>query len=136
MHWSRRGMIAAVSLWQWLKRCLFWSFKLKVSCNLFIWRLKRSIILVFIFQVSLGVQAIQNLNTLGSITLPSSLLTNLPTEELDLASRIIFNFFKKTTVFQVFFWPTGHKAFKLKLRAKYLFSPQKVLKFWNFWLKK
>ncbi|NWV52190.1 AGRG2 protein, partial [Daphoenositta chrysoptera] len=51
-------------------------------------------------QISLGVQPIQNLNTLGSITLPSSLLTNLPTEELDLASRIIFNFFKKTTVFQ------------------------------------
>ncbi|NXC54833.1 AGRG2 protein, partial [Aleadryas rufinucha] len=51
-------------------------------------------------QISLGVQTIQNLNTLGSITLPSSLLTNLPTEELDLASRIIFNFFKKTTVFQ------------------------------------
>ncbi|NWZ76096.1 AGRG2 protein, partial [Poecile atricapillus] len=51
-------------------------------------------------QISLGVQAIQNLNNLGSITLPSSLLRNLPTEELDLASRIIFNFFKKTTVFQ------------------------------------
>ncbi|NWS24973.1 AGRG2 protein, partial [Polioptila caerulea] len=51
-------------------------------------------------QISLGVQTIQNLNNLGSITLPSSLLKNLPTEELDLASRIIFNFFKKTTVFQ------------------------------------
>ncbi|NXA95262.1 AGRG2 protein, partial [Melanocharis versteri] len=51
-------------------------------------------------QISLGVQAIQNLNTLGSITLPSSLLKNLPNEELDLASRIIFNFFKKTAVFQ------------------------------------
>ncbi|NXJ26034.1 AGRG2 protein, partial [Dicrurus megarhynchus] len=51
-------------------------------------------------QISVGAQAIQNLNTLGSITLPSSLLTNLPTEELNLASRIIFNFFKKTTVFQ------------------------------------
>ncbi|NXB24520.1 AGRG2 protein, partial [Rhagologus leucostigma] len=51
-------------------------------------------------QISLGVQGLQNLNTLGSITLPSSLLTNLPTEELNLASRIIFNFFKKTTVFQ------------------------------------
>ncbi|NXY29104.1 AGRG2 protein, partial [Pomatorhinus ruficollis] len=51
-------------------------------------------------QISLGVQPIQNLNNLASITLPSSLLKNLPTEELDLASRIIFNFFKKTTVFQ------------------------------------
>ncbi|NXH51598.1 AGRG2 protein, partial [Rhabdornis inornatus] len=51
-------------------------------------------------QISLGVQRIQNLNDLGSITVPSSLLKNLPTEELELASRIIFNFFKKTTVFQ------------------------------------
>ncbi|XP_017939781.2 adhesion G-protein coupled receptor G2 isoform X1 [Manacus vitellinus] len=51
-------------------------------------------------QISLGAQAVNDLNNLGSITLPSSLLTNLPTEELDLASRIIFNFFKKTTVFQ------------------------------------
>ncbi|XP_051463932.1 adhesion G-protein coupled receptor G2 isoform X1 [Apus apus] len=39
-------------------------------------------------------------NNLGSITLPSSLLINLSPEELNLASRIIFNFFKKTTVFQ------------------------------------
>ncbi|KFO07759.1 G-protein coupled receptor 64, partial [Balearica regulorum gibbericeps] len=51
-------------------------------------------------QISLGVDAIHDVNNLGSITLPSSLLTNLPPEELDLASRIIFNFFKKTTVFQ------------------------------------
>ncbi|KAM3677714.1 adhesion G-protein coupled receptor G2 isoform 2-T2 [Ammospiza maritima maritima] len=51
-------------------------------------------------QISLGVQPIQNLNNLGSIRLPPSLLKNLRTEELDLASRIIFNFFKKTTVFQ------------------------------------
>ncbi|NXQ17232.1 AGRG2 protein, partial [Peucedramus taeniatus] len=51
-------------------------------------------------QISIGVQPIQSLNNLGSITLPSSLLKNLRTEELDLASRIIFNFFKKTTVFQ------------------------------------
>ncbi|XP_042644512.1 adhesion G-protein coupled receptor G2 [Tyto alba] len=51
-------------------------------------------------QISLGINAINDLNNLGSITLPSSLLTNLRPEELDLASRIIFNFFKKTTVFQ------------------------------------
>ncbi|NXL42285.1 AGRG2 protein, partial [Podilymbus podiceps] len=51
-------------------------------------------------QISLGINAIHDVNNLGSITLPSSLLTNLPPEELDLASRIIFNFFKKTTVFQ------------------------------------
>lgn len=59
--------------------------------------------LAFIFQISLGINAIHDLNNLGSITLPSSLLTNLPPEELDVASRIIFNFFKKTTVFQVSF---------------------------------
>ncbi|XP_065597430.1 adhesion G-protein coupled receptor G2 [Cyrtonyx montezumae] len=51
-------------------------------------------------QISLGPNALHDLNNLGSITLPSSLLTNLPPEELDLASRIIFNLFKKTTVFQ------------------------------------
>ncbi|XP_040438555.1 adhesion G-protein coupled receptor G2 isoform X1 [Falco naumanni] len=51
-------------------------------------------------QISLGMNTIHDLNNLGSITLPSSLLTNLPPEEVDLASRIIFNFFKKTTVFQ------------------------------------
>ncbi|KFQ25521.1 G-protein coupled receptor 64, partial [Merops nubicus] len=51
-------------------------------------------------QISLGVNAINDLNNLGSISLPSSLLTDLPPEEFDLASRIIFNFFKKTTVFQ------------------------------------
>ncbi|KAM6310407.1 adhesion G-protein coupled receptor G2 [Aegotheles albertisi] len=51
-------------------------------------------------QISLGINAIRDLNNLGSITLPSSLLTNLPPGELELASRIIFNFFKKTTVFQ------------------------------------
>ncbi|NXO05341.1 AGRG2 protein, partial [Rhinopomastus cyanomelas] len=51
-------------------------------------------------QISLGISTINDLNNLGSITLPSSLLANLPLEELDLASRIIFNFFKKTTVFQ------------------------------------
>ncbi|XP_035744459.1 adhesion G-protein coupled receptor G2 [Egretta garzetta] len=51
-------------------------------------------------QISLGINAINDLNNLGSITLPSSLLTNIPLDELDLASRIIFNFFRKTTVFQ------------------------------------
>ncbi|NXY84507.1 AGRG2 protein, partial [Alcedo cyanopectus] len=51
-------------------------------------------------QISLGISAINDLNNLGTITLPSSLLTNLPPEELGLASRVIFNFFKKTTVFQ------------------------------------
>uniref|UniRef100_A0A8B9F1L9 Adhesion G-protein coupled receptor G2 n=1 Tax=Amazona collaria TaxID=241587 RepID=A0A8B9F1L9_9PSIT len=51
-------------------------------------------------QISLGSDAINDVNNLGSITLPSSLLTSLPHDELNLASRIIFNLFKKTTVFQ------------------------------------
>ncbi|NXA39704.1 AGRG2 protein, partial [Eudromia elegans] len=51
-------------------------------------------------QISLATEALYDLNNLGTITLPSSLLTDLPPEELDLASRVIFNFFKKTTVFQ------------------------------------
>ncbi|XP_010015502.1 PREDICTED: G-protein coupled receptor 64 [Nestor notabilis] len=51
-------------------------------------------------QISLGSNAINDVNNLGSITLPSSLLTSLTPDELNLASRIIFNFFKKTTVFQ------------------------------------
>ncbi|NXP75430.1 AGRG2 protein, partial [Ramphastos sulfuratus] len=51
-------------------------------------------------QISLGISKINYLNSLGSITLPPSLLTSLQPRELDLASRIIFNFFKKTSVFQ------------------------------------
>ncbi|NXR05929.1 AGRG2 protein, partial [Semnornis frantzii] len=51
-------------------------------------------------QISLGISTINYLNSLGSITLPPSLLTSLQPKELDLASRIIFNFFKKTSVFQ------------------------------------
>ncbi|NXL93900.1 AGRG2 protein, partial [Alectura lathami] len=51
-------------------------------------------------QISLSPNALHDLNNLGSVTLPSSLLTDLPPEELDLATRIIFNFFKKPTVFQ------------------------------------
>uniref|UniRef100_A0A8C6IXJ7 Adhesion G-protein coupled receptor G2 n=1 Tax=Melopsittacus undulatus TaxID=13146 RepID=A0A8C6IXJ7_MELUD len=51
-------------------------------------------------QISLGSNAVNDVNNLGSITLPSSLLTSLPHDELNLASRIIFNLFKKTTVFQ------------------------------------
>ncbi|XP_054021885.1 adhesion G-protein coupled receptor G2 [Dryobates pubescens] len=51
-------------------------------------------------QISLGVKAVSDLSSLGSITLPSSLLTSLHAGELDLASRIIFNFFKNTSVFQ------------------------------------
>lgn len=73
--------------------------------------------LVFIFQISLGVQRIQTLDNLGSITLPSSLLTNLPTEDLEVASRIIFNFFKKTTVFQVFFGPLFIRILNLNLSS-------------------
>ncbi|XP_025056904.1 adhesion G-protein coupled receptor G2 [Alligator sinensis] len=49
-------------------------------------------------QIALGIQA--PTNNVGAIMLPSSLIKDLPSEETDLASRIIFNFFEKTTVFQ------------------------------------
>uniref|UniRef100_A0A452GPK6 Adhesion G-protein coupled receptor G2 n=1 Tax=Gopherus agassizii TaxID=38772 RepID=A0A452GPK6_9SAUR len=49
-------------------------------------------------QISLGTQA--PINSVGAIALPSSLLTNLSSEDMALASRIIFNFFEKTTPFQ------------------------------------
>uniref|UniRef100_A0A8C3XIS2 Adhesion G-protein coupled receptor G2 n=1 Tax=Chelydra serpentina TaxID=8475 RepID=A0A8C3XIS2_CHESE len=49
-------------------------------------------------QIALGTQA--PINSVGAIALPSSLLTNLPSEDMPLASRIIFNFFEKTTPFQ------------------------------------
>ncbi|XP_074916189.1 adhesion G-protein coupled receptor G2 isoform X2 [Chelonoidis abingdonii] len=49
-------------------------------------------------QISLGTQA--PINSVGAIALPSSLLTNLSSEDMPLASRIIFNFFEKTTPFQ------------------------------------
>ncbi|XP_039376283.1 adhesion G-protein coupled receptor G2 isoform X1 [Mauremys reevesii] len=49
-------------------------------------------------QITLGTQA--PINSIGAIALPSSLLTNLSSEDMPLASRIIFNFFEKTTPFQ------------------------------------
>ncbi|KAM9172819.1 adhesion G-protein coupled receptor G2 isoform 2-T2 [Pangshura tecta] len=49
-------------------------------------------------QIALGTQA--PINSVGAIALPSSLLTNLSSEDMLLASRIIFNFFEKTTPFQ------------------------------------
>ncbi|CAM5078538.1 unnamed protein product [Eretmochelys imbricata] len=49
-------------------------------------------------QIALGTQA--PINSVGAIALPSSLLTNLSSEDMPLASRIIFNFFEKTTPFQ------------------------------------
>lgn len=70
------------------------------------------------FQIALGIQA--PTNNVGAITLPSSLIKDLPSEETDLASRIIFNFFEKTTVFQVTFyytingkWEIVHHVLKL-----------------------
>lgn len=38
----------------------------------------------------------------GSITLPSSLTQNLTTEQQRLASRVQFNFYQESTVFQVY----------------------------------
>ncbi|XP_037757305.1 adhesion G-protein coupled receptor G2 isoform X14 [Chelonia mydas] len=49
-------------------------------------------------QIALDIQA--PINSVGAIALPSSLLTNLSSEDMSLASRIIFNFFEKTTPFQ------------------------------------
>ncbi|CAH6780187.1 Adgrg2 [Phodopus roborovskii] len=49
-------------------------------------------------QVSLETQAPEN--SIGAITLPSSLMSNLPTNEVELASRIQFNFFETPALFQ------------------------------------
>nr|XP_042125147.1 adhesion G-protein coupled receptor G2 isoform X1 [Peromyscus maniculatus bairdii] len=49
-------------------------------------------------QVSLETQAPEN--SIGAITLPSSLMSNLPANEVALASRVQFNFFEKPTLFQ------------------------------------
>ncbi|KAJ7319569.1 hypothetical protein JRQ81_019080 [Phrynocephalus forsythii] len=49
-------------------------------------------------QVTLGTQV--PTDNAGAITLPSSIMSNLPSEDKRLASRIIFNFFEKTTLFQ------------------------------------
>nr|XP_056717777.1 adhesion G-protein coupled receptor G2 [Euleptes europaea] len=49
-------------------------------------------------QVALGTQA--PTGSAGAISLPSSIITNLSAGDRNLASRIIFNFFEKTTLFQ------------------------------------
>ncbi|XP_054830240.1 adhesion G-protein coupled receptor G2 [Eublepharis macularius] len=49
-------------------------------------------------QVAMGTQA--PANSVGAIRLPSSVMTNLSSADKHLASRIIFNFFEKTTLFQ------------------------------------
>lgn len=49
-------------------------------------------------QVALGTQA--PTNSIGAISLPSSITTNLSSGNRNLASRIIFNFYEKTTLFQ------------------------------------
>lgn len=40
-------------------------------------------------------------NSIGAITLPSSLMSNLPASEVELASRVQFNFFETPALFQV-----------------------------------
>lgn len=40
-------------------------------------------------------------NSIGAITLPSSLMNNLPANDVELASRIQFNFFETPALFQV-----------------------------------
>ncbi|CAO2624142.1 Adhesion G-protein coupled receptor G2 [Lemmus lemmus] len=49
-------------------------------------------------QVSLETQVPEN--SIGAITLPSSLMSNLPTNEVELASRVQFNFFETPALFQ------------------------------------
>nr|XP_040150237.1 adhesion G-protein coupled receptor G2 isoform X5 [Ictidomys tridecemlineatus] len=49
-------------------------------------------------QVSLETQAPDN--SIGMITLPSSLMSNLPANDVELASRIQFNFFETPALFQ------------------------------------
>uniref|UniRef100_A0A8C3WIU7 Adhesion G-protein coupled receptor G2 n=1 Tax=Catagonus wagneri TaxID=51154 RepID=A0A8C3WIU7_9CETA len=49
-------------------------------------------------QVSLETQAPEN--SIGVITLPSSLMSNLPTNDVALASRVQFNFFETPALFQ------------------------------------
>lgn len=51
------------------------------------------------FQVSLETQAPEN--SIGVITLPSSLMSNLPANDVELASRVQFNFFETPALFQV-----------------------------------
>ena len=51
------------------------------------------------FQVSLETQAPEN--SIGAITLPSSLMSNLPANDVALASRVQFNFFETPALFQV-----------------------------------
>lgn len=56
-------------------------------------------------QVSLETQVPEN--SIGAITLPSSLMSNLPTNDVELASRVQFNFFETPALFQVKLLPTG-----------------------------
>ncbi|XP_057615204.1 adhesion G-protein coupled receptor G2 isoform X1 [Chionomys nivalis] len=49
-------------------------------------------------QVSLETQVPEN--SIGAITLPSSLMSNLPTNDVELASRVQFNFFETPALFQ------------------------------------
>lgn len=52
-----------------------------------------------IFQVTLETEAPEN--SIGAITLPSSLMSNLPAHDVELASRVQFNFFETPALFQV-----------------------------------
>lgn len=56
-------------------------------------------------QVSLETRVPEN--SIGAITLPSSLMSNLPTNDVELASRVQFNFFETPALFQVKLLLTG-----------------------------
>lgn len=88
-------------------------------------------------QVSLETQAPEN--SIGAITLPSSLMNNLPANEVELASRIQFNFFETPALFQVKLLLTGFGWFGLKMGDLILFNhhilltcykSNEVLKLW------
>lgn len=64
-----------------------------------LYQLRHFYYLLLDLQVSLETQAPEN--SIGAITLPSSLMSNLPANEVALASRVQFNFFEKPTLFQV-----------------------------------
>lgn len=57
------------------------------------------------FQVSLETEAPEN--SIGVISLPSSLMSNLPANDVELASRVQFNFFETPALFQVKLPQTG-----------------------------
>uniref|UniRef100_A0A8D0CS72 Si:dkey-259j3.5 n=1 Tax=Sander lucioperca TaxID=283035 RepID=A0A8D0CS72_SANLU len=72
----------------------------------------------------------------GSITLPSSLTQNLTTEQQRLASRVQFNFYQESTVFQMKIWLSVFSTGRWIrwLESKRLFCPKQHRQRDNLWL--